>query len=333
MHPGIRDLVLSDGMAALTQFLAITRLTAIEAIRRPVFLLVAFSSITGILLMPLLLNYTLGDSARIIRDSAFALFFVGGLLLAASAAGETLSRELRRGTAATILAKPVPRPLFFLAKAAGIFLALVLFSVAALTATLLAVRAGASDLRMDWAAELPALLALLLAPAIAGAWNHRTRRPFTSAAFFLLLFLLLLGLGIAAFFRTPLDHLAFPLNFDWPLLRVGLLLTCCLCMVAALATSLATRLPITPVLLLCAGLFSFGLMGDYLLGPYLDASLSARVLYAILPNVQAFWILDALDAARPIPPAYLALAAAYAATWSAACLALGIVSFQRLEIS
>jgi len=300
-------------MPAVTQFLAIARLTAIEAIRRPVFLLVTFSSITGILLMPLLLNYTLGDSARIIRDSALALFFVGGLLLAATAAGETLSRELHRGTAATILAKPVPRPLFLLAKAAGVFFALILFAIAAVIATLLAVRAGADDLRMDWAAELPALLALLLAPALAGAWNHHTRRPFTSAAFFLLLAFLLVALVLAAFFRTPLDHLAFPLNFDWPLLRVGFLLTCCLCMVAALATSLATRLPITPVLLLCAGLFSFGLMGDYLLGPHLSASLPARVLYAILPNVQAFWVL--------------------AASWSTACLALGIVSFQRLEIS
>ena len=131
-------------MAAVVQFLAIARLAALEAIRRPVFLLVALSSVAGIVLLPFLLNYTLGDSARIIRDSALALYFVGGLLLAAHAAGESLARELRRGTAAAILAKPVSRPLFFLAKTAGIAAALLLFSVAALAATLLAVRAGAS---------------------------------------------------------------------------------------------------------------------------------------------------------------------------------------------
>ncbi len=320
-------------MTRAAPFLAIARLAAIEAIRRPVFLLVSLSCLTGIVLMPLLLNYTLGDSARILRDSALALLLVGGLLLAAFAAGESLSRELRRGTAAVLLAKPVPRPLFFLAKATGIAAAIFLFTVAALVATLLAVRAGASDLRLDWAAELPALFALILAPALAGAWNHRTRRPFASATFFLLLAFLLLALAVASFFETPLDHLSFPDQFAWLVLRVGLLLFFCLGMVVALASALATRLPVLPVLLLCAGFFLFGLMADYLLGPRLGTSFLARAAYAVLPNVQAFWLLDALDSASPIPAAYLALAAAYAAAWSAAVLALGAASFQRLEIS
>ena len=65
-------------MPGLLQFIAIARLTLIEAIRRPVFLLISLVCIGGILLMPLLLNYTLGDSARIIRDSALALYFLGG---------------------------------------------------------------------------------------------------------------------------------------------------------------------------------------------------------------------------------------------------------------
>lgn len=320
-------------MTGVVPFCAIARLAALEAIRRPVFLLVSLSVLVGIVALPLLLNYTLGDSARIVRDSALALYFVGGLLLAAHAAGEGLARELRRGTAAAALAKPVSRATFFLAKVAGVGAALFLYSVAAFAAVLLAVRAGASDLRLDWAAELPALLAVLLAPALAGAWNHRTRRPFSSAAFFLLLGLLLLAIAVAARFETPLDHLVFPANFSWSILSVGLLLFFCLGMAVALAGALATRLAVAPVLLLCAGLFSFGLMADYFLGPHLADSVLARAVYAVLPNVQAFWLLDALDAAAPIPAAYFAGAAAYASAWSAAVLALGLASFRRLEVS
>lgn len=320
-------------MTRASPFWAIARLTTLEAIRRPVFLLVALTVLAAIVLLPLLLNYTLGDSARIIRDSALALFFVGGLLLAVTAASDTLARELRRGTAAIILAKPVARPLFFLAKAIGIWMALLLFALAALAATLLAVRAGASELRLDRAAAWPAVLAIVLAPAVAGAWNHRTRRPFTSAAFFLLLAFLLLGIVAAAAFPTPLDHLDFPHNFEWPLLVVGLLLYFALCMAAALATALATRLAAMPVLLLTAGVFLLGLMTDYVLGPHLAGSWTARAAYALLPNLQAFWLLDALDTARTIPRAYLAGAAAYAAAWSAAVLALGAAAFQRREIS
>ena len=320
-------------MAAFSQFIAVSRLAALEAVRRPVFLLVALFVLAGIVLMPFLLNYTLGDSARIVRDSDLALYFVGGLLLAAVSAGETLSGELRRGTAANVLSKPISRSVFFLAKAGGIVAALALFSVAALAATLLSVRAGASDLRLDGSAAFPALLAILLALAVAGAWNHRTRRPFSSAAFFLLLTFLLVAVAVSACFQTPFDRLGFPDNFSWPMLSVGFLLFLCLAMAAALASALATRLPVTPVLLLCAGLFLFGLMADYLLGPRMDTSFLARAVYAVLPNVQAFWLLDALDAVHSIPPAYLGLATAYASAWSAVALALGLVSFHALEIS
>ncbi len=314
-------------------FIAIARLASLEAIRRPVFLLVSLSVTAGILLLPLLLNYTLGDSARIIRDSALAFYLVGGVLLGAQAAADGFSRELRRGTAAIILAKPVPRTLFFLAKITGAWGALALFSVVALTATLLAVRAGASDLRLDGAAVLPSLAALVLAPALAGIWNHRTRRPFASATFFLLLFLLLLALAISAIFPTPLDRLTFPRQFDWNLLTVGFLLALCLGMAASLAGALATRWPTSPVLLLVAGVFLLGLLSDSFLGPHLESSLVARLAYVLPPNVQAFWLVDALDAAIAIPPRYLLQATAYAAAWSAAVLALGAAAFRQLEIS
>ena len=320
-------------MPSPAPFAAIARLSALEAVRRPVFLLVSLSALAGIVLMPLLLNYTLGDSARIVRDSALALGFAAGVFLAAFSAGESLSRELRRGTAAAALSKPVSRAVFFLAKAAGIWAALGLYALAALAATLLAVRAAASELRFDWAAEGPALLAVALAPAVAGAWNRRTGRPFPSAAFFLLLAFLLLALAVSAAFPAALDGTAFPGNFSWSIAAVALLLFFCLGMAASASAALATRLPVVPSLLLCTGLFLLGLMSDHWLGPHLGSSLLARAAYAVLPNVQAFWLLDALDAATPIPPAYLALAAAYAAAWSAACLALGAASFQKLEIS
>lgn len=314
------------------QFVAIARLTLIEAIRWPVFLLISLASVGGILLMPLLLNYTLGDSARIIRDSSLALYFLGGWLLAALAAGETISRELRRGTAAAILAKPVAPAAFFLAKAAGIAGALLLYTLTTIAAVLLAVRAGASDLQLDWSAALPALLAPILALVFAGAWNHRTRRPFTSAAFFLTLLFLLAAIVIAAHVPTPLEHLRFPHNFSWNILRVGLLLYLGLGMAAALAAALATRLTITPVLLITTAFFLFGLMSDSLLGPHVATSRAALLAYTVLPNIQALWLLDALDTAQSIPLRYLVTTAAYATTWAAIPLALGVASCQKLEV-
>lgn len=308
------------------------RLTALETIRRPVFLLVSLGGLAGTALMPFLLNYTLGDAPRMIRDSSLALLFTGGLLLAAYAAGETLWGEIRRGTAAMALAKPISRRMFLLAKAAGIAWALALHTAASLAATLLAVRAGAVEWHLDWTAAGPSLVVFPLALGAAAIWNRRTRRPFTSAACFLLWAAFGVALAWAACHETPLEHLAFPSNLDWGILGAGGLIYLLLVMAVALATALATRLAVTPVLMGCAGIFCGGLMADSLLGPHLETSFWARAGYALLPNGQVFWLLDALDAAQPIPLAYVLWAVLYAGLWSAACLWLGAWSFQRLEI-
>ena len=54
-------------------FWAIARLTALEAVRRPVFLLVTLCGLAGTVLMPFLLHYTLGDAPRAIRDAGLGL--------------------------------------------------------------------------------------------------------------------------------------------------------------------------------------------------------------------------------------------------------------------
>lgn len=313
-------------------FFAIARLTALEAIRRPVFLLITVFCLAGTTLMPLLVHFTLGDTGRIIRDSSLALYFVCGLLLAAYVAGDTLSRELEKGTAAVALSKPVPRTVFFLAKAAGIIAALLLFSILVWSAILLSARTAADAYSLDRTALFPALTALLLAPACAGWWNHRTQRPFTSAAFFLLLLFYLLAFCVTAVLPVPDTGDVFPHNLPWPVLSVGLLLFLALCMAAALAAVLATYLPLTPVLLLCTSFFMAGLLSDYFLGPHLAQSTAAKCLYAFWPNLQVFWLVDALDSAGGIPAVYLAGAAAYASCWSAACLLIGLTLFNRREI-
>ena len=79
--------------------------------------------------------------------------------------------------------------------------------------------------------------------------------------------------------------------------------------------------------------FGLGVVADSFLAPRLADSPLARAAYALLPNVQAFWLVDALDSAALIPASYFAAAAAYAVAWSAAALALGAASFRTLEIA
>jgi hypothetical protein len=313
-------------------FGAIVRLTALETVRRPVFLVVTLCGLAGTALMPFFLHYTLGDAPRMIRDSSLALLYTGGLLLAAWSAVEGLGGEMRRGTAGVALAKPVGRGAFLVAKAAGVALAMAGHAAASLAATLLAVRAGAVEWHLDWTAEGPALVVFPVALGWAAWRNRRSGRPFASAACAGLWIGFGAALAVAACRETPLEHLGFPGNLDWAILQAGALACLPMVMAVAAATALAVRLGTVPVLMGCAALFAGGLMADSLLGPHLEASFWARAAYAVLPNGQAFWLTDALDAGRGIPAAYAAGAVAYAAVWSAACLVLGAGAFRRAEV-
>jgi hypothetical protein len=74
-----------------------------------------------------------------------------------------------------------------------------------------------------------------------------------------------------------------------------------------------------------------GLMSDYLFGRNAAANKLAALLYAITPNWQHFWGVDALNGAG-VPWVYVTHAAAYAALYLAGLLALGIVAMRGMEV-
>lgn len=317
--------------ARAAAFVALARVAALETCRQPLFLLLSLGVSLGILLFPLVLNYTLGDSARIVRDSAFSLFLVGGVALAAHSAVATVSRDLRRGPAAVWLAADCPRALWFAAKCAGLALALLLYAAAALPAVLLAVRACGDGVRNDWPTALAALSAPPVALAAAALWNLLTRQPAVAFAAAALPVALAAAWLYAALLR-PSPDLPPPPALDWPILQAGLLLLLPILMAATLGATLAIRLPPGVALLLTLLVFAAGLFSSPVLAPLADAHPAAAALRALLPDVQACWLADALDAPAPFPSSYLPRAAAAALLWSAAVILLATLSLRHREI-
>jgi ABC-type transport system involved in multi-copper enzyme maturation permease subunit len=58
----------------------------------------------------------------------------------------------------------------------------------------------------------------------------------------------------------------------------------------------------------------------------------AFAAWAVVPNLQAFWLVDAVTQGHKIPPRYIALISAYGAAQITACLALAIMLFQRRDV-
>lgn len=73
--------------------------------------------------------------------------------------------------------------------------------------------------------------------------------------------------------------------------------------------------------------------GDYLFQRPTRVNWPARVVWSVVPNVQFFWLVDAVTQNHPITARYIALATGYAASHIAALLALAVLLFQKREIS
>jgi ABC-2 type transport system permease protein len=316
----------------LQQGLAVARLTALEAIRQPLALLLFATVLSLIALLPLILSHTLGESERFVRDGALALMWLSGLLLSAHLASASLAEEARRGTIATVLSKPVSRPVFFLAKYAGIAVVMLLFCAGLLMAVLLSARTASFPYVIDWHSALPLLLALAVSFFLGGLINFFLRRPFVSNTFVLLFLLLLAAFLYAGWVDTQGAPVPFGAHYDWRILPAGMLVTLATLLLAGLSVALATRLRATATLAVCGALFLFGLLSDYLFGQAAGNRFGALLLHRLLPNWQHYWVVDALTGGGHIPLSYVGMVAVYTGLYLAGLLVLGLIAFRYMEV-
>lgn len=315
----------------IRQFIAIAWLAAVEAIRQPIVLLLTVAGLLFIGLLPVLITHIVGDAQRMIRDSALALHFVLGLVLGVFAACTSFRYEVRRGTASSVLSKPVPRSLFFLAKFTGLAAVLMLFCALLAIATLLTTRTVVTAFSYDWWGAGPLLAAIPLALLAGGVQNYFLRRPFVSRAFGALLVLGAAALAVSGFIDAEGHRASFGSALPLSILPASVLITMAVVLLSGLSVSLATRLDVVPTLAVCTAVFMLGLMSDYLLGRPAESSRAFSVLYHAAPNLQHFWAVDAL-AHGQIPWSYVAHAGHYAALYLAGILGAGMLAFRPMEL-
>jgi hypothetical protein len=312
----------------IKQFVTIAGLTTLEAVRQPIVMILVYVSIVFTGLLPILVTHILGDAQRVIRDSALALHLVTGLLLAVYASCSALSFEIRRGTVASVLSKPVGKTTFILAKFAGTAVLLLLFCAAMSAATLMSVRTVTDQFTFDWWGSGPLLAAAVASVLVAGIQNYFLRTPFVSRAFGYLMVALCCAFLVSA---SAGGSKGFAGALDVRILPASLLVTMAILVLAGLAVSLATRLDIVATLSVCSAVFMAGLMSDYFVGRVGPGRRWIAFLLDLLPNWQHFWAVDALSG-NGIPWSYVAAAGRYAALCLAGILAAGILAFRQMEV-
>ncbi|GEM_PF-84569 len=251
----------------LQQIYAIAGASFREAIRQPVFLLLVTATSCFEIFLATPYYFGFGDEPKLIKNSVLAVMYLSALIGSVLAASSSLAREIRVGTAQTVLSKPVSHTLFFLSKYIGIAGALTLLLYINTVTALIASRMVFDVYgRTDVAALLIFALAVVVAYGIGGLTNYFLRRPFPSDAIIALAVTVTIAAVIIAQFTEQMQSLGEKARVDWRIIPAGLLILFASWMFGAIALTCSTRLDMIPTLAVCSGLFLVGLMSDYLFG-------------------------------------------------------------------
>jgi ABC-2 type transport system permease protein len=319
----------------MNKLFTIAKNTFVETLRQPIYTIIIFSALLLFIISPSIAMYTMSDDNKLLRELGLSTLFLASLFIAIFAASGAVAEEIENKTILTVLSKPVQRPTFILAKFLGVGGAVALSHYICTIALLMAIRHGVlesvNDL-VDWTVigtgGVIVVLTLLLSAFLNYAYDWKT----TSTAIVLLAIFCTLGIIFLSFID---ENWKFnPANNKINIVDIygSVLLFFAAMIMAALAVALSTRFNIVVTLSACVGMFLLGLVSDWVFGGLAKSHLWAKICYFALPNLQIFWISDAIYEGSTIPFKYILITATYAICYTAGILALAVALFQKRQV-
>jgi ABC-2 type transport system permease protein len=317
------------------KLITIAKNTFVETLRQPVYAVIIGTALLLFLLSPSLSMYTMDDDNKLLRELGLSTLFLASLFIAIFSASGAVAVELENKTIMTVLTKPVQRPIFVIAKFLGVIAAVALAHYLCTIALLMTIRHGviesASDTH-DWTVVSAAGAVVVATLLLSAFFNYAYDWKFTSTA-----------VVVAAVLATfAIVFLAF-IDRDWKFdpakngintldIYGAVLLFLAAVIIAALAVAISVRFNIVVTLSACIGVFLLGLISDYVFGRFADTHLWAQVGRFLVPNLQVFWISDAIYEGTAVPFKYILITASYALCYAGGILALAIALFQRRQV-
>ncbi len=251
----------------MRQFATIASNAFMELVRQPVFLLLMTCSSGFSVFLACVPYFGFGDDPKLVKDSVLAVMLLSGLFGAVLSAAASVAHEIRSGTALAVLAKPVGRAQFLLAKYAGLTGALTLLTYVNLLSALLASRMAFDAYGSTDTLGLALFSGfLVMAYAIGGLTNYFLRRPFVADAVFFVVVLNTFSFFFINFLDKEGHWQLFAKGVDWRLIPAAILILFALWILAGLALACSTRWEMIPTLAICSAFFLLGIMSDYLFG-------------------------------------------------------------------
>jgi ABC-2 type transport system permease protein len=317
------------------KLIAIAKNTFIETLRQPVYAIIIVAALLLFLLSPSLTMYTMDDDNKFLRELGLSTLFLSSLFVAIFSASGAVAVEIENKTILTVLTKPIQRPIFILAKFLGVLAAVALAHYLCTIGLIMTIRHGvlesAGDER-DWTVIISAIGVAGIAVILSAFFNYVYDWKFSSTA----LVIAAIGGTFALVFLSLIDRTwqFNPAKNSIHALDVygSILLFLAAMIIAAIAVAISSRFNIVVTLSACLGVFLLGLISDYVFGRLALTYAWAGIGRALIPNLQIFWISDAIYEGSAVPFKYLAIAATYAVSYTAAILAVAVALFQRRQV-
>jgi hypothetical protein len=317
------------------KLITIAKNTFVETLRQPVYAVIIGTALLLFLLSPSLSMYTMDDDNKLLRELGLSTLFLASLFIAIFSASGAVAVELENKTILTVLTKPVQRPIFVIAKFLGVIGAVALAHYVCTIALLMTIRHGvletASDTH-DWTVVGSAGAVVVATFLLSAFFNYAYDWKFTSTAVVVAAILATFAMVFLALIDREWKFNPAKNGINSLDIYGAVLLFLAAMIIASLAVALSVRFNIVVTLSACIGVFLLGLISDYVFGRFADTHLWARIGRFLVPNLQIFWISDAIYEGTVVPFKYLIVSASYALCYAGAILALAIALFQRRQV-
>ncbi|MHC4131416.1 MAG: hypothetical protein ACYSSP_03135 [Planctomycetota bacterium] len=319
----------------MNKLFALTKNTFVETLRQPVYAIIIIASLLLMFISPSITMYTMTDDNKLLRELGLSTLFLSSLFIAIFAASGAVAEEIENKTITTILSKPVQRPIFILAKFMGVTAAVVLAHYICTIALIMAIRHGvmeANYISRDWTVIVAASASVVLTFLLTAFLNYVYDWKFTSTAIVLLAIFGTLSMIFLLFidkewqFNPAENRIS---AFD---IYGSILLFFAVLIIIAVAVALSVRFNILITLSCCVGIFLLGLISNWAFGQAAQSSLWVKVGFYVVPNLQVFWISDAIYEETKVPAKYILTTASYAICYTLAVLSIAVVAFQRRQV-
>ncbi len=313
----------------------IAKNTFIETLRQPIYAIIIVAALLLFFLSPSLTMYSLSDDNKLLRELGLSTLFLTSLFIAIFSASGAVAEELENKTIMTILSKPVQRPIFIIGKFLGVAGAVALAHYICTIALLMAIRHGVLESvadEHDWTVLGSSGVVLAAVILLSAFFNYAYDWKFSSTAVVLTGILGTLAIVFLCFIDREWKFNPANNRINMDDIYGAILLLLGATVMVALAVALSARFNIVVTLSACIGIFLLGLVSAYVFARFEDVYLVAKIGKYLAPDLQVFWISDAIYEDNPVPAKYIAIAGSYTLCYTGGILALAIALFQRRQV-